>query len=76
MPYTVQRDRVNGCGSHRWIIHTLAHPHSSPREPCFTNNVKVTILSDHCAQEVGVVLKGEDHLAVGPWMALQLHLPG
>ena len=50
-------------------MHTLAHPHSSPQEPRFSSDVKVILLNDHCVQEVGVVSKGKDQLAVGLGMA-------
>ena len=76
MPCTLWKDRGDWGGLHRWIIYTLAHPHSSPWEPCFTSDVKVILLNDHGVQEVGVVLKGKDWLAAGLQMAPHLHLPG
>ena len=63
VPYTLQEERGDGCGSHRWNIHTAAHTQSSFPDSCFTNDVKVILLNDHCFQEIGVVPKGKDQLA-------------
>ena len=63
VPYTLQKDRGDGCGSHRWIIHTPAHPQSSPLDSRFTSDFKVILLNDHCVQEFGMVPKGKGQLA-------------
>ena len=63
VPYMLQEERGDGCGSHRWIIHTPAHPKSSFLDSHFTSDVKVICLNDHSFQEIGVVPKGKDQLA-------------
>ena len=63
VPYTLQEERGDGCGSHRWNIHTAAHTQSSFPDSRFTSDVKIILLNDHSFQEIGVVLKGKDQLA-------------
>ena len=63
VPFTLQEERGDGCGSHRWIIHTSAHPQSSFPDSRFTSDVKVILLKDHSFQQIGVVPKGKVQLA-------------
>ena len=63
VPDTLQEERGDGCGSHRWIIHTPAHPQSSFQDSRFTSDVKVILLKDHSFQQIGVVPKGKVQLA-------------
>ena len=69
VPYTLQEERGDGCGSHRWIMHTPAHPQSSFPDSRFTSDVKIILLNDHSFQDIGVVPKGKDQLDALLWMA-------
>ena len=74
VPYTLQKCRehgVNSTGGSPIPLHTY-----TSMKPCLTSGVKVILLNDHHVPEVGVVSKGKDHLAAGPWMAPRLHLLG
>ena len=62
---------VNSAGGSSIPLHTY-----TSMKPCLTSDVKVILLNDHHVPEVGVVPKGKDHLAVGPWIAPHLRLLG